>query len=99
MFLFTPNIINVAREHFDISLWFCSLGCMEIKKFISRFEWLKNENFTFIWVWEQCKHSMYSSSMYIYIIGEVLHRYKKLLKDVFVQYGDIYKKIRHFVYK
>ena len=94
---FSPDIINAARKHFDIALWFSSLDHMEIKKFIARFEWLKNEDFVFIWGREKCIcHTMYSSSMYAYNIGEVqLHNiiiYKKSLKDVFIQYGDIYQK-------
>lgn len=42
------------------------------------------ENFIFTWGHDKCKHIMYHSPN----ISEVLHRYKKPLKDVFVQYGD-----------
>ena len=50
------------------------------------FEWLKNGNFIFTWGCEQYKHTIYPSP---YSCG-VLHKYKKILKDVFVQYGDRY---------
>ena len=81
--MFSPYIINDAREHFDIALWFYSLDSMEVKTFVGRFEWLKNEDFVFIWGWEQCKHTIYSSSMYAYI-GEVVHRYKNSSNHVFI---------------
>ena len=93
--MFIPNIINDGRECFDITLWFSSLDNMEIKKFLDSFEWLKNEKFVFIWGKEQHKHNMvYNSSIPTYYnVGEVLHIYKNLLKDVVIQYGDIYKKL------
>ena len=47
--MFSPYIINDAREHFGIALWFYSLDSMEVKTFVGRFEWLKNEDFVFIW--------------------------------------------------
>ena len=76
--MFSPDIINAAREHFDIALWFSLLNNMEIKKFLDRFEWLKNEDFVFIWGREQRKHGMiYNSSVHAYYnVGEVLHIYK-----------------------
>ena len=46
---------------------------------------------------ESNANRLFSSSMYKYT-GEVLHRYKKSLKDVFIQYEDIYKKNRHAAY-
>lgn len=52
------------------------------------FEWLNNWNFIFTWGREQCTHTMYPSYPYI---GGLLHRYKKPMKDVFVQYGDRYR--------
>ena len=55
-----------------------------------RFEGLKKEDFAFILDWKKSKHTIYSSSMYAYI-GEVLHIYKKCLKDEIIQYGDIYQ--------
>jgi hypothetical protein len=64
---------------------------------MSKFEWLKDEKFLFIWGHQQCIHTFYHSPMYAYI-GGVLHIYKKLLKDVFIQYGDRYKK-KHIVYR
>ena len=83
--MFSVDIINVVREHFGIAMWFSSLDDMEIQKFLDRFEWLKNEDFVFIWSQEQCKHSMiYNSSMYAYSVGEVLHIYENSLKDVFI---------------
>ena len=68
---------------------------MEIKKFLNRFELLKNDDSVFIWCQEKCKHStLYNSLMYSYYnVGEVLHIYKNLFKDVLIQYGDIYKKL------
>jgi hypothetical protein len=68
--MFSTNIINATKEHFDIALWFYLLDDMEIKIFMIGFEWLKNGNFTFICGHEQCKYTMYPSPY----IGGVLNR-------------------------
>ena len=86
--MFSLDIINAAREHFDIAMWFFSLNIMEIEKFLDRFEWLKNEDFVFIWGREKCKHNMIYNSLVsaYYTVGELLHIYKRSFKNILIQY-------------
>jgi len=60
--MFNLNVINVAREPFDIALCFSYLACNEVKHSMTKFDWLKDENFIFIWVHHQCIHTLYHSS-------------------------------------
>ena len=64
---------------------------MEIKTFLNRFEWLKNDDFVFIWHREKCKHiTIYNSLMFAcHNVGEVLQIYQNSFKDVLIQYGYI----------
>lgn len=82
--MFSHDIINDERENFDIVLWFTLLDYIELKKFITRYEWM-NGNFIFTWEGEKCTHTMCPSSPYI---SRALHGSKKKMKYVFVLYGD-----------
>ena len=50
---FTSYILNVAKDHFDISLLFYLLDYEVMELFMYEFEWLKNENFVFTWGCQQ----------------------------------------------
>jgi len=66
------------------------LDCVEINKIMSNIKWLKDEN-SYLFGFSNMYTYFVLLTNYAYI-GGVLHISRKLLKDIFIQYGDGYKK-------